>query len=71
MSVKNSALKLKGYCESLKDGDSVSIKQIEKLYSMVNELLDLLENEYEENFDSNNTEPPSSPTTYYSDDLPF
>lgn len=45
------AIKLKAYCESLKDGDSVSRKQIEKLLGMVDELVEILNSEEDEDFD--------------------
>ena len=62
MKLKEYAISLKSYCESIKDGDSVSKKQLERLYQMLDELIILISKSEEKLDDDWSDEP---------DDLPF
>ena len=77
---KELAIRLMSYCESLKDGDSMSKKQIDKLFEMVDQLVDLyLENYVEEDEDADFSGMPLTsksnkktfPHMMEGDDLPF
>jgi DNA polymerase-3 subunit epsilon len=74
MNLKEYAISLKSYCESIKDGDSVSKRQMERLYQMLDELIYLIDqDEISDDLpdapSSNNTSSRSSDS--YIDDLPF
>jgi DNA polymerase-3 subunit epsilon len=76
MSLKEYAIGLKSYCESIKDGDSVSKRQLERLYQMLDELIILIDNTENSTDDwldlpSKNNTSGSSPESYAMDDLPF
>lgn len=78
MEKKLLAIKLKSYCESLKDGDSVSKRQIEKLFEMVDDLVEILNSEEDEDDDfssfnssSNTNRTPLPPFIDDEDGLPF
>jgi DNA polymerase III subunit alpha len=78
MEKKLLAIKLKSYCESLKDGDSVSKRQIEKLFEMVDDLVEILNSEEDEeddfpsfNSSSSSNRTPLPPMIEDGDDLPF
>lgn len=77
MNLRECAISLKSYCESIKDGDSVSKKQLERLYELVDSLI-LLIDESESGTDddwpettSSNKESVTSNKSYSSGDLPF
>lgn len=75
MNLKEYAISLKSYCESIKDGDSVSKRQLERLYQMLDELILLIdetENRSEDwqDIPSSNSGSSSSSLTI-NDDLPF
>lgn len=76
MNLKEYAISLKSYCESIKDGDSVSKKQLERLYQMLDELIILID-DAENSSDDDWPEIPSSnsssssSTQSYDDDFPF
>ncbi|MEY4273819.1 MAG: hypothetical protein RL638_767 [Bacteroidota bacterium] len=77
MEKKILAIKLKTYCESLKDGDSISTKQIEKLFDMVDKLVEILNTEEEDDDDlpiintSNSNRSPFPLMIEDGEDLPF
>jgi hypothetical protein len=75
MNLKESAISLRSYCESIKDGDSISKKQLDRLYQMIDELIMVIENEEDSYEDWPDTPPqiiPSQrPSTIDDDDLPF
>lgn len=73
MNLKENAISLRSYCESIKDGDSVSQKQLDRLFQMIDDLIVLIETE-----DSVDEWQDLSPNTSASDssygdldDLPF
>ncbi|MHA8066956.1 3'-5' exonuclease [Aquirufa sp. ROCK2-A2] len=80
MENKELAIRLKTYCESLKDADSISKKQMEKLFNMVDELVEILYSELDDDDDDNfpetikvNQKVKIKPfiSSYEEDDLPF
>lgn len=75
MNLKEKAISLRSYCESIKDGDSISKKQLDRLYQMIDELIMVIENEEDSDDDWPDTTQPinSSPRQPIpgDDDLPF
>jgi hypothetical protein len=75
MNLKENAISLRSYCESIKDGDSISKKQLDRLYQMIDELIMMIENEEDSDEGWPDTTQPinSSPRQPVpgDDDLPF
>jgi len=76
MNLKEYAISLKSYCESIKDGDSISKRQLERLYQMIDELIIQL-NDSENSADddwpdiSSHNNGSSNSSQSNIDDLPF
>ena len=75
MNLKENAISLRSYCESIKDGDSISKKQLDRLYQMIDELIMVIENEEDSDEDWSDTPQKNGPIALESapgdDDLPF
>jgi DNA polymerase-3 subunit epsilon len=76
MNMKEHAISLKSYCESIKDGDSVSKKQLDKLYQMLDHLIILIDNTENSSDDdwpdiTSSKSASRSSTQSRIDDLPF
>jgi hypothetical protein len=75
MNLKEQAISLRAYCESIKDGDSISKKQLDRLYQMIDELIMVIENEEDSDEDWSDTPQKNDPIAFESapgdDDLPF
>jgi hypothetical protein len=75
MNIKENAISLRSYCESIKDGDSISKKQLDRLYQMIDELIMVIEHDSYDNWpDTPQTKAPDFSTPIRDnddDDLPF